>query len=167
MGKCFSCSNPVTGGPKDVQFEYRDQSFSVYISGNECPDCAENKQRDLYDLYQAELFQSGPGPVKVNWAHYRQTSHTYGYDDTLKDFHLLLMGLGILSAEITGNWAIYAPGEICLNPSVYGLRLFFTSREEVLDYCWVVLATTQYSWSIRHIDVVISSSVVLRPQVVG
>lgn len=161
---CTKCKKREAGSFATIAFEYRGLPFTAFKSGLVCKECVRNTKRELFDRLSSELFMplSGSLPIKVKWDFYEALANEYGSQEAMRDIHSLLLTLGILSYQASGNWAIVSNEEINLNPGDGARTLFFTRREDAEEFARASLSKTHYSWEIRHIGEVLLKSDVMQ-----
>jgi len=117
-----------------------------------CRKCAEKRHVELFNEFGRELVKREKNKLKVNWRVYiRNYLKNWPFtEDTI------LRSLGILSSKAEENWEIVS-GALSLNPS----HIYFTRKEDIIDFARLKYSNTVYEWQIRHIDEVIGKREVL------
>ena len=127
-----------------------------------CADCAKDEWIKDFEENAKEFVSEVNGKPKVNWRHYNEHFAMGRFHDQKERLHSLLIGLGILSLQAKGNWEIVADGPIGLNPRAFLSYLYFTQKEDAIEFARLEKGGTLYQWDIRRIAEVIRKDDVLK-----
>ena len=152
-GKC-SCGKGEAKPGASVSFQHRGLTLCVSLGPYDCEDCAKSRAIQWFEKYGAiSLNIEEDNSFTVNW-------QSTGNEDQIR----LLIALGVLAYQASGNWYVAGDGSISLNPMLSS-PLYFTRREDALSYAQVKIGKTSYDWKICHIGEVISKETVLAMEV--
>ena len=154
---CYKCQkNKTNGKGRNIYFRYQDMQIRIFKVGGLCVSCAKTEWIENFEKNAQEFVNIFKGKPKVDWRRYHESFAMKHFDNMEERFYDLLLDIRILSHQAEGNWEIVADGPIGLNPRAYMSYLFFTSKQDVIEFACLEYSNTMYGWEIRHIDKVIS-----------
>lgn len=160
---CYRCKRNEAGKKgEDISLAHRGMQINIFRFGGLCIECAKTEWLKNFNDNAERFIEIVNGKPTVNWKRYCEDLAMGRFYDKKERFHFLLVGLGILSRESKGNWEIAADGPIGLNPRAYGAYLYFTRKEDAVEFARLEKAGALYGWEIHHIDEVISKQDVVK-----
>lgn len=165
--QCLTCKTQYSYDKSNPEkFVYKNFTFTVETDWS-CLECEKQSMIKRFEEHGTELVIMEEGKVKINWRNYIHTYNTFRQETYSEEVFnaktQILMALDILSCEIAGNWAIYSMNNSCLNNPCLSLSpLYFTHREDVIEYAKETMSNTLYTWSIIHCDDILHKNEVLK-----
>ncbi len=163
---CHVCNKNEVGDSMRVKFLHDGVWFYVHKLGVECLECVQRTCLEEFEKYSGSLMNASENEVKVNWDFYFRSVSSPDYRNALTR---VLMSVGVLSAEMKGNWEIFIPSlaSASLNPflPLAGIRLYFTKARYAIEFARFRFAEVEDSWEVRQISEVLSKEEVLRGKI--
>jgi len=161
-GLCWKCKDTKAGKYRNISFIYLGLSVTIFKDGLTCIACAKEEWiKDFEESAKGFISLVNDKP-KVDWPHYHEHFAMGRFHDQKKKVHSLLIDLGILSPQPKGNWDIVADGPIGLNPRAFLSYLYFTQKEDAVEFARLEKDDTMYNWEIHQIAEVISKDKVIK-----
>lgn len=145
---CSDCKKNIPGNPKDITFSYAGQTVTVFKNGSKCFECVKNEWIKELEELKGKFIGVLHGRVRVNWGFYIE-AESNGRSDALAD---ILISIGVLSSKSEGNWNITDSDSVGLNPKFNILYLYFTHREDAMDFVRAKYSSNLYGWKIHYRD---------------
>jgi len=143
---CNQCSKKPPGKPGDISFLYRNHKVTVFKNGKICAECLKKNWIKNLENCGKGLILSLYGRLKINWKFFVE-AESQNRSDRLAD---ILLSFGILSPDPKGNWKILSDALIELNPKFTTHYLYFTRREDAMDYVRAKHSNTLYGWRLEY-----------------
>jgi hypothetical protein len=158
---CYRCKKNKAGKYRLISFVHLGLTVKIFKDGTICADCAKEEWIKDFEENAKEFVSAADGRPKVDWQRYHEYFAMGRFHNQKERFHSLLIGLGVLSHDAKGNWEIVADGPIGLNPRAHLAYLYFTQKEDAVEFARLEKARTLYHWEIHHVDEVIPKQEVL------
>jgi len=143
---CSKCNKNPSGKPGDVSFLYKNHRVIVFKCGKICLGCLKKEWVKNFEEHGKELVPSLTGRLKVNWKFFVE-AESLERSDRLAD---ILISFGIFSVDPEGNWNILSDALVGLNPKFNVIYLYFTRREDAMDYIQAKYSNTLYGWRLEY-----------------
>ena len=141
---CCSCGKRFSKGEPFISFEHKGLRFSnVPRDHFRCPKCQQDEIIALFNR-SSDIINVQDGQIKINWASYILVARQLLRFEVRK----ILLYIGVLSREREGNWYVVSCTEAILNPDLEGSALYFTTREQIINYARIMLGKID-GWEIH------------------
>ncbi len=165
MAKCAYCINPGPGLARRVSFTYKGLAANVFKPSNVCVNCQKDIWAKKFEQYGKTFVAVRSGVPVVNWFNYFVfISFNRLVEKEIVDIiNNLLFELDIFSYHPEGRWEIMGTTtNQGMNPSAYDFYLYFSRREDAVQFAYYAYKGNSRDWEVRHIDRVLSSEEIIK-----
>ena len=147
---CLRCERLISEELQRIILQRNLFTFVFLASGDECADCRKKRCMKFFDGCGKDFIDLDEHRnVIVNWLLCLERGQMTKVAE-------LLAALKVLSPCPKGNWLILDSNGKSLNPRTSFEHLYFTRREDALNYARLKFSAARHPWQIVHIDRVVS-----------
>jgi len=155
---CQECDRPISNELQRFVFQHQLFTFVFLANEYECAECKRKRCMKFFDNFGKHFIDLDEHKnVIVNWLLCLER-------EQMTKTAELLAALKVLSLCSEGNWLILDNRGQSMNPSTSFQHLYFTRREDALEYARLKFSDTGHSWEIVHIDKTISREDVVQKE---